>query len=86
MTRCVAILSLLVMGTAGLAACTNAGSQASRQPAVTPPPPAAAANSTGARPPLCRDVGGYEAYLRRTGKACDLGADAFKDPSYSEPL
>ena len=86
MTRCVAVLSLLVLGTADLAACTNAGPQVSRRPAVTPPPPAAAPNKTGARPPLCRDVGGYQDYLRRTGKACDLGADAFKDPSYSEPL
>ena len=39
----------------------------------------------GSATPLCRQVGGYEAYLKRTGKVCRLGPDAFNDPSYHEP-
>ena len=32
--------------------------------------------------PLCRDVGGYSAYLRRTGKICRLSGEEFNNPGY----
>ena len=32
--------------------------------------------------PLCREVGGYEAYYKRWGKACYLGPDRFNDVNY----
>jgi hypothetical protein len=34
--------------------------------------------------PLCREVGGYEAYYKRTGKACWLGPDEFNDINYHD--
>ena len=37
---------------------------------------------TGSRKPLCRDVGGYSAYLQQTGKVCVLGADAYRGRGY----
>ena len=35
------------------------------KPGVAPAPAA-----TDGRPPICNDVGGYEAYMKRTGKVC----------------
>jgi len=35
--------------------------------------------------PLCREVGGYDAYFKRTGKSCWLGPDEFNDINYNDP-
>lgn len=32
--------------------------------------------------PRCIDVGGYEAYMRRTGKTCMIGAEGYTEPGY----
>jgi hypothetical protein len=32
--------------------------------------------------PRCIDVGGYEAYMRRTGKICEIGAEGYQAPGY----
>jgi hypothetical protein len=34
--------------------------------------------------PYCRNVGGYEAYYKRTGNACFLGPDNYLDIGYWE--
>ena len=32
--------------------------------------------------PRCVDVGGYEAYMRRTGKICIVGLESYQGPEY----
>jgi len=32
--------------------------------------------------PRCIDVGGYEAYMRRTGKICIVGLESYQGPEY----
>ena len=32
--------------------------------------------------PRCADVGGYEAYMRRTGRVCMIGAEGYQGLEY----
>ncbi len=32
--------------------------------------------------PRCADVGGYETYMRRTGRVCMIGAEGYQGPEY----
>ncbi len=32
--------------------------------------------------PRCIDVGGYEAYMRRTGRVCIVGSETYQGPEY----
>ena len=75
-----AALGLLTLG-----ACAGSPTANPDMVSITPGPsvPAGTKGPDGA--PLCREVGGYDAYYKRTGKACWLGPDAFIDTVYHDP-
>lgn len=81
--------TLSILAFAAIVAASSPG-LAERPPATTPPKPQAAPDRTAPEPPkrqlkaqpLCRDVGGYSAYLRRTGKICRLSGEEFNNPGY----
>jgi hypothetical protein len=80
LTAALAVASLLALG-----ACAGSPTANPDMVSIVPGPsvPPGSKGPDGA--PLCREVGGYEAYYKRTGKACWLGPDAFNDVNYHDP-
>ena len=69
-----------------LGACETSPAVTPERPIIVPGPPVPAGAKSPTGEPYCRDVGGYEAYHKRTGRACFLGPDGFNDPVYWDPV
>ena len=81
--------TLLAIACAGIVAAGSPGFAEQRPTTQSPKPQAAPDRTAPERPkrpaeirPLCRDVGGYSAYLKRTGKICRLSGEEFNNPGY----
>jgi len=78
-------LALAAAGMLTLGACAGSPTANPAMVSIVPGPevPAGAKGPNGE--PYCREVGGYEAYYKRTGKPCYLGPDAYNDINYHDP-
>jgi hypothetical protein len=79
------IAAVAVAGLLTLGACAGSPTANPAMVSIVPGPsvPPGTKGPDGA--PLCREVGGYEAYYKRTGKPCWMGPDAFNDINYHDP-
>ena len=79
-------LALVCCAALGLGACALSPTANPKMVSIVPGPdvPAGAKGPNGE--PYCREVGGYDAYYKRTGKSCFLGPDGFNDSVYWEPV
>lgn len=77
--------AITALGLLTLGACAGSPTANPDMVSITPGPsvPSGTRGPDGA--PLCREVGGYEAYYKKTGKACWMGPDAFTDINYNDP-
>lgn len=81
--RRVVLGGALAMGTFGLlGACALSPTANPEMAAIVPGPDVPPGTKGPGGEPLCREVGGYEAYYKATAKACFLGPDAFLDINY----
>ena len=78
-------LTLAAVSVLALGACAGSPTANPDMVSIVPGPdvPKGTKGPDGA--PLCREVGGYEAYYKRTNKACWMGPDAFNDVNYHDP-
>lgn len=76
----IAALGLLTLG-----ACAGSPTANPDMVSIVPGPSVPPGTKGPKGEPLCREVGGYEAYYKRTGKACWMGPDAFNDVNYHDP-
>jgi len=79
------IAQALVAGAAVLAlgACVGSPTVNPDMVSIVPGPDVPAGTKGPNGEPLCREVGGYEAYYKKTRKACFSGPDAYNDINYS---
>ncbi len=81
--RRVGLTGAVALGTIGLlGACAMSPTANPEMVAIVPGPDVPPGTKGPNGEPLCREVGGYEAYYKNTGKACFLGPDAFIDINY----
>ncbi|MHA1537716.1 MAG: hypothetical protein ACTSUD_09180 [Alphaproteobacteria bacterium] len=84
--RRVVLSGALAVGALGLlGACAGPPPANPEMVAIVPGPDVPPGTKGPNGEPLCREVGGYEAYYKKTGKACFLGPDAFLDINYHDP-
>jgi len=78
-------IAFAALGILALGACAGSTTANPDMVSIVPGPdvPKGTKGPDGA--PLCREVGGYEAYYQRTGKPCWMGPDAFNDINYHDP-
>jgi hypothetical protein len=76
----IAALGLLTLG-----ACAGSPTANPAMVSIVPGPSVPSGTKGPKGEPLCRDVGGYDAYYKKTGKACWMGPDAFTDINYNDP-
>jgi len=82
-SRRLVLSAAISVGALGLlGACAGSPTANPDMVAIVPGPDVPPGTKGPGGEPLCREVGGYEAYYKKTGKACFLGPDAFLDINY----
>jgi hypothetical protein len=78
-------LALASAGLLTLGACAGSPTANPDMVSIVPGPSVPSGTKGPKGEPLCRDVGGYEAYYKKTDKACWMCPDAFIDINYNDP-
>jgi len=78
-------LALAAAGLLTLGACAGSPTANPDMVSIVPGPEVPAGTKGPNGEPYCREVGGYEAYYKRTGKSCWMGPDAYIDRNYHDP-
>jgi hypothetical protein len=77
LTSAVSLSALLLLG-----ACAGSPTANPEMVAIVPGPDVPPGTKGPNGEPLCREVGGYDVYYKKTGDSCFLGPDAFLDINY----
>ncbi|HUT50262.1 MAG TPA: hypothetical protein VM325_13045 [Alphaproteobacteria bacterium] len=77
--------ALAALGILALGACAGSPTANPDMVSIVPGPDVPKGTKGPNAAPLCREVGGYDAFFKRTGKACWLGPDEFNDINYNDP-